>query len=306
MLYGITGNTDKDAVWKPATDLVSWLRSRRLRCLLDANVAEGLARRGLAPAVDVPTCKAEGLAAQSDVILSFGGDGTMLRTARLVGTAGTPVLGVNVGRLGFLADVETGELRRAINNLESGAYTVDERLVLAVSVDGKGPSWALNDVVVARAGPAGLVALDVTVGGALLNRYWSDGLIVATPTGSTGYSLAVGGPIMIPGSSVLLLSPIAPHSLTIRPVVVPSDSEIEIRVSGGHAPYIIATDGLSTRPRSDSVPIRIRRAAHTIRLVKFAEQPYFQTLRSKLSWGVGPQAGVTYEEDAKHTQESTR
>lgn len=305
MLYGITGNTDKDAFWKPAADLVSWLRSKRLRCLLDANVAEGLARRSLATTVDVPTCEAEELAARSDIILSFGGDGTMLRSARLVGTTGTPILGVNIGRLGFLADVETEEVRRAIISLESGAYTVDERLVLAVCVEGKGTRWALNDVVVARAGPAGLVALDVTVGGARLNRYWSDGLIVATPTGSTGYSLAVGGPIMVPGSSVLLLSPIAPHSLTIRPVVVPSDSEIEIRVSGGHAPYIIATDGLSTRPRSDSIPIRIRRAAHTIRLVKFAEQPYFQTLRSKLSWGVGPQAGETYEEDAQLARKST-
>ncbi len=306
MLYGLTGNTDKDAIWKPAADLVSWLQSKQLPCLLDASVAKGLAHRGLLAGAGLPSCKADELASRSDVILSFGGDGTLLRTARIVGTAGTPILGVNIGRLGFLADVETVDIRRAIDNLESGAYAVDERLALAVLVEGEGTSWALNDVVVARAGPAGLVALDVTVGGAHLNRYWSDGLIVATPTGSTGYSLAVGGPIMIPGSSVLLLSPIAPHSLTIRPVVVPSNSEIEICVSGGHVPYIIATDGLSMRPRSDSVPIRIRKAAHTIRLVKFAERPYFQTLRSKLSWGVGPQAGEVYEDNAKSADESAR
>ncbi len=298
MVYGISGNTDKAAIWEPVAGLVTWMGGARLSYLLHANVAAGLVHRGLLADAEGQGRQADELAAQADVILSFGGDGTLLRTAHDVGTRGTPILGINIGRLGFLADVEIEHVRSAIEDLEAGAFSVEQRLVLAASIKEEGTRWALNDVVIARAGPAGLVALDVAVGGTLLDRYWADGLIVATPTGSTGYSLAVGGPIVAPGSDVILLSPVAPHSLTIRPVVVPSSSEIEVRVTGGHLPYLIATDGVSMRPRSDSVTIRIRRAAHTIRFVKFADRPYFQTLRSKLSWGVGPQAGMLHHEDA--------
>ena len=290
--YGITGNTEKTAVWKATAQLASWLVSRGMECHLDQALMTGLTQRNLVDDIQLNACPLPELARRTDVVLSIGGDGTLLQTAHSIGTEGTPILGVNIGRLGFLADVELTHVQDAVANLQSGKYHVDHRLVLEVIVSGEERAWALNDVVITRSGPAGLIALDVTADGQALNRYWADGLIVATPTGSTGYSLAVGGPIIAPATEVVMLSPIAPHSLTVRPIVLSSSVVFEIRVTGGHLPYIVAADGVSMGPRFDSTPVRIQCAPHTVPLVKFPDLPYFQTLRNKLSWGLGPQGGA--------------
>ena len=291
MIYGIAGNTKKQALWAPVAALVTWLDEHRIPFFLHANVANGLQERTLVPA---PLCRehsVDNLADQVDIILSFGGDGTLLRTAHEVGTLGTPILGINIGRLGFLADVDVGEVQQTIGRLEAGDYSIDTRLALSVEIEDDEPErrWALNDVVIARAGPAGLIAIDVVADGTPLNRYWADGLIISTPTGSTAYSLAVGGPIVAPGSDVILLSPIAPHSLTVRPVVLPSGCVIEARVAGSSLPYVLAIDGQSSAARDDAVTITIRRAPHRINLVKLTDRHYFRTLRTKLTWGGGPQ-----------------
>ena len=291
MIYGIAGNTNKEALWAPVAALVTWLAEHQKPFFLHANVADGLLERNLVPA---PMCRrqsAGNLAEQVDIILSFGGDGTLLRNAHEIGTLGTPMLGINIGRLGFLADVDVGHVQEAISRLEAGEYSIDARLALSVEIeeDGTQQRWALNDVVIARAGPAGLIAIDVVVDGTPLNRYWADGLIFSTPTGSTAYSLAVGGPIVAPGSDVVLLSPIAPHSLTVRPVVLPSGCVIKARVAGSRMPYVLAVDGQSSTPRDDAVTITVRRAPHRINLVKLTDRHYFRTLRTKLIWGGGPQ-----------------
>ena len=297
MTYGITGNTNKKALWALVAEVVMWLAEHGLPFCLHTNVANGLMERDLVPAALCHRQSASNLAEEVDIILSFGGDGTLLRSIHETGTRGTPILGVNIGLLGFLADVEVGQVKQAIERLEAGDYSIDARLVLSVEIEGAEAerSWALNDVVIARAGPAGLIAIDVVADGTPLNRYWADGLIIATPTGSTAYSLAVGGPIVAPGSEVILLSPIAPHSLTVRPVVLPSSCIIEARVASSHLPYLLAIDGQSTPPRDDAVTITIRQASHRINLVKFTDQHYFRTLRTKLSWGGGPQGGVNGE-----------
>ena len=294
MIYGIAGNTKKDALWASVASLVTWLDARQVPFCLHANVANGLLERALVPAPLGREHSVDNLADQVDIILSFGGDGTLLRTAHEVGTLGTPILGINIGRLGFLADVDVGKVQQAISRLEAGAYSIDARLALSVEIEDDEPvrAWALNDVVIARAGPAGLIAIDVVADGTPLNRYWADGLIFSTPTGSTAYSLAVGGPIVAPGSDVVLLSPIAPHSLTVRPVVLPSGCVIEARVVGSRLPYLLAVDGQSSAPRDDAVTITIRRAPHRINLVKLTDRHYFQTLRTKLTWGGGPQGGT--------------
>lgn len=295
MIYGITGNTNKDALWPPVAALVTWLTEQALPFCLHTNVAEGLLERGLVPDTLCQAHSRADLAGEVDIILSFGGDGTLLRTAHDVSTLGTPILGVNIGRLGFLADIDVEQMEETIGRLEAGSYSIDARLVLAVEVedDATATRWALNDVVIARAGPTGLIAIDVAADGTPLNRYWADGVIISTPTGSTAYSLAVGGPIVAPGSDVVLLSPIAPHSLTVRPVILPSGCILEARVVGRRLPYVLAIDGQSTTPRDDEVTITIRRAPHRINLVKLTDQHYFRTLRSKLSWGGGPQGGTT-------------
>ena len=291
MTYGITGNTNKETLWAPVAALVTWLDEHHIPFCLHTNVAHGLLERTLVPPSLCRRHSANNLADQVDIILSFGGDGTLLRNAHEIGTLGTPILGVNIGRLGFLADVDVGHVQQTISRLEAGDYSVDARLVLSVEIedDELERQWALNDVVIARAGPAGLIAIDVVADGTPLNRYWADGLIFSTPTGSTAYSLAVGGPIVAPGSDVVLLSPIAPHSLTVRPVVLPSGCILEARVVGSRHPYVLAIDGQSSLPRNDTVTITIRRAPHRINLVKLTDRHYFRTLRTKLTWGGGPQ-----------------
>ena len=287
MIYGIAGNIAKDELWAPVAALTTWLSRENIDWCLHAPIARGLAERALLSPDLCSSRTSTHLVDHCDLILSFGGDGTLLRTAHEINESGTPVLGINLGHLGFLADVELTHVQKAIALLEAGEYEVDERMALAVN--GTSPGWALNDVVITRAGAAGLIGLDVTVDGTMLNRYWADGLIVSTPTGSTAYALAVGGPIVMPGSAVVLVSPIASHSLTVRPVVLPSSSVIEVRVHEGPSACILALDGRTVASPNQENPIIIQRAAHTIRLVTLPGQHYFQTLRNKLSWGVGPQ-----------------
>jgi NAD+ kinase len=253
-------------------------------------IAEGLQARALVAADVLGGMISSDLAEDVDIMLSFGGDGTLLRSAHEVGTLGTPILGVNIGRLGFLANVEVGDLEATILQLEKGNYGLESRLALSVEIEAEDtpdPLWALNEIVIERGGPVGMLAIEVYVDGTFLNTYWADGLIASTPAGSTAYSLAVGGPIVAPGSDVLILSPIAPHSLTVRPIVIPSGSVIEAQVVSSRQPYVLAADGMSTVPREDSARIRIREAEHRINLVTLPEQHYFQTLRSKLTWGGG-------------------
>jgi NAD+ kinase len=290
MIYGITGNTDKDRLWQPVAHLIHWMTEQDIGYLLHPAIARGLHARNLVDGARLHTPADDDVAAGVDIMISFGGDGTLLRSAHEVGTRETPILGVNIGRLGFLANIEVGQLEATILQLEEGAYTKESRLVLSVEIEGEGEPerlWALNEIVIERGGPVGMLAIEVYVDGRFLNQYWADGLIVSTPTGSTAYSLAVGGPIVAPGSDVLILSPLAPHSLTIRPIVIPSSSVIEARVMSSRQPYVLAADGISTEPRKDNACILIRKAAHSVTLVTLPDQHYFQTLRSKLSWGGG-------------------
>jgi NAD+ kinase len=289
MTYGITGNPHKDRLWQPAADLVAWLMRQGLHFQLDPDIADGLqARSLLAPSV-CSEHRAEDLAATCDLVLSFGGDGTLLRSAHATGINGTPLLGVNIGRLGFLADIEVDALTDAIEQIEAGNYRIEERMVLEARVDGASdfaPQWALNEFVIDRSGTAGLIKVAVAVDGTPLNTYWSDGLIMATPTGSTAYSLSTGGPIIAPGTDAIVLTPIAPHTLTVRPIVLPGSVTVTARVLAHETPYLLSADGQSTVFETDGLALSVARADHTVRLVKLPDRDYFQTLRSKLMWGV--------------------
>ncbi len=289
MKYGVTGNATKESLWIPVADLVSWLQGRKLDFCLQEEVAAGLAERNLVDAALCARRSESDLASSADVILSFGGDGTMLNSAHAVGNRGTPILGVNIGRLGFLAEVEVGQVHEAIERMEQGDYRIEERMVLQAEIENGvelDAYWALNEFVIERSGTAKLIAIHVSIDGTALNTYWADGLIIATPTGSTAYSLATGGPIMVPGCGTLIITPIAPHMLTVRPIVLPDSSVIEVRVATPQSPYILAADGMSTVLEQEELLITIRRAAHTVRLVKLPGQHFFKTIRSKLMWGV--------------------
>ena len=287
MIYGIAGNIRKKQLWDCVARLIEYFGSHDIEWYLHEPVARALAGRKLLAEADAKRRSASDLAIRSDIILSIGGDGTLLNTAHSVKTTGRPILGINIGRLGFLTETDAQNVIETIRKLEAGRFAVQDRTV--ISVDHLDAGWALNDVVITRSGSTELIAVDVSVNGTPLNRYWGDGLIVATPTGSTAYSLAVGGPIVMPQSEVLIISPIAPHSLTVRPVVLPASSIIEVRVHSDPDTCQLALDGRNRPEVALDQLITVRKADHNIRLVTLPGSHYLHTLRSKLSWGQGPQ-----------------
>lgn len=287
LIYGITGNTAKDELWPLVQRLKNWMDKENIIYQLHASIVDGLLKRSMITPENAEKISINELTETSDVILSIGGDGTLLHTAFEVGTSGTPILGINIGRLGFLADVEASKIQNAMRLMEEGRYFIEERMVLDLS--GPHSGLALNDIVITRKPASGLAAIDIQVDATRLYRYWGDGLIIATPTGSTAYSLAVGGPIVMPGSSVVIVSPVAPHSLTVRPIVLPAQAVLTIQLAAVSSDCTIALDGRTHTIAGKKTPYTVRRANHPIRLIRFENMHYFSTLRSKLSWGMGPQ-----------------
>ena len=224
----------------------------------------------------------------ADFVVSMGGDGTFLRAASLVGAKQIPILGVNTGRLGFLADVKAQEIERTIDALYEGDYAIDTRAVIKVETDGqplKGYCCALNDVAILKRDNASMITIHATVNGDYLTTYQADGLIMSTPTGSTAYSLSNGGPIIVPGTHVFSLTAVAPHSLNVRPIVIPDSSLIELDVESRNHNFLVAIDGRSEKCK-EGTKITLRRAPYDIKVVKRSDHRYFNTLREKMTWGV--------------------
>ena len=285
MIYGITGNVTKEEIWTPIAAFVSWLRASTIPFVLNQPIGTGLAERKLLSNDVAHFHSRANFAHESEVILSFGGDGTLLMTAHEVGARETPILGVNMGRLGFLADTEVNQLKDTVMRLDKGEYRIESRMVLEARYtrgEARETQWAVNDFVIGRSEKPQLISIEVSVDGAHLTNYWADGLIIATPTGSTAYSLSVGGPILVPGCGNMVLTPIAPHTLTVRPIVLPDSAVITVHVPA--ASFMLATDGRSTYFEEPAELLTIRRAQHSVKLIKLPEQDYFHTLRSKLRW----------------------
>ena len=230
-------------------------------------------------------------AADVDLLITFGGDGTLLRGARLVAPHHTPVLGVNLGRLGFLTSIQPGELTASVERILRGEYWLDRRMTLEAQVQGRGtPYVALNDAVLHKGGLARVLRLAVFVGSGddeeEVGAYSADGIIIATPTGSTAYSLSASGPIVVPSVESILATPICPHTLAVRPLVVPANTRIvvELRSSGGNV--MLTVDGQEGEPLAPGDRLVVRRGAAVVPLVRFAGQSFFSTLRRKLHWGI--------------------
>ena len=224
---------------------------------------------------------------EADFVISMGGDGTLLRAAGHVGSKGTPILGVNMGRLGFLADVLPSEIEEAIASLYDGNYDIENHTVIQAEADGRplqGPSYALNDIAVLKRDNASMITIHAEVDGEYLVTCQADGLIVSTPTGSTAYSLSNGGPIIVPCTGTLCLTPVAPHSLNIRPIVIPDGTVINLTVESRSHNFLIAVDGQSEKC-AEGTSLTIRKAPYTIRIVKRSGHRYFSTLREKMMWG---------------------
>lgn len=284
MKYGITGNVLKNDVWAAAARAINWFADRNLEYCVDAELGNGLRERDLLSSDRLHDFVVSDVSADVDIVLSLGGDGTLLRLANQLVNRKVAVLGINIGRLGFLADVEVSNIEEMLQSLENGKYSIEQRTVLCGLIEDD-ERFALNEFVVSRSGTAKLISIETHIDGRLLNTYWADGLIVATSTGSTAYSLSVGGPIILPGSGVIVLSPIAPHTLTLRPIILPHDVSVSLKVTSDETNFTVSADGQAIDYPISSGPLGIKKAEHEFRVVKLDGHEYFETLRKKLGWG---------------------
>lgn len=223
----------------------------------------------------------------ADFAISFGGDGTLLRTASRVGNKNIPILGINAGRLGFLTSTANSDIEHIIQRLHDGEYIIEERsLIEAAATQGRIENYpvALNEIAIMKHASSSMMTLEATLNGKEKITYQADGLIVAAPSGSTGYSLSVGGPIIAPDANVIVLTPIAPHSLSARPIVLSDSTTIEIKVNSRSHNYLIAIDGRN-ESCDESTTITVRKAAYKQLIVRRREHSFINNLREKLMWG---------------------
>jgi NAD+ kinase len=223
-----------------------------------------------------------------DLLFSIGGDGTFLESVSFVGKLNIPIAGINSGRLGFLANISQEEIPSALQAIRDFRYFLEERTMLEVDTGGKGFkqfNYALNELTVQKRDSGSMIMMNVRINGEFVNTYWADGLILATPTGSTAYSLSLGGPIVVPGSANFILTPIAPHSLTVRPIIIPDYDEIEITVEGRTDNYLVSLDHQSEVVEKYTV-LKVKAADFKIKTIRVEGRTFFDTIRDKLMWGV--------------------
>lgn len=222
-----------------------------------------------------------------DFMLTLGGDGTLLEALTHVGKTEVPLLGINTGRLGFLATTAKQEISNAIDCLFASNYDFDRRTLLQLKSDGlfDGLNFALNDFTILKKDTSSMIVVHAYINGEFLNSYWADGIIVSTPTGSTGYNISCGGPLVLPQSNNFIITPVSPHNLTVRPIVVPDDSELSFTIEGRSKNFLISLDS-RFEIVDDSVRLKVVKEDFKAKLVKLKENNYFKTLRQKLNWGL--------------------
>lgn len=231
----------------------------------------------------------KGLDGSFDMFVSFGGDGTILRATTFVRDLGIPIVGVNTGRLGFLSTFKKEEVRKVVTEFVNGAYHIVERSLVKVEADFDIPefgemNFALNEVTVSRKDTTSMITVETFLNDEYLTSYWADGLIVSTPTGSTGYSLSCGGPVIVPSARSLVLTPIAPHNLNARPLVISDDTVIRLKVSGREENHLVSLDSRIASIENGQ-EIIVKRADFTIKMIEYTSESFLKTLRNKLLWG---------------------
>ena len=229
------------------------------------------------------------LDASFDIMISIGGDGTILRAATLVRDSGIPILGVNAGRLGFLAMVQKDEIAEFLQLIIEKKYTISERTLISLTGTPDIPeisdiNFAMNEISVSRKDTTSMITIETYLNYEFLNSYWADGLIISTPTGSTGYSLSCGGPILTPNVSSIVITPIAPHNLNARPLVIPDDTVIKLKITGREEQYLVSLDSRIASVKNESV-LTIKKTPFKIKMVEVQEETFLKTLRNKLLWG---------------------
>ncbi len=293
MLIGILGNASKPETEAGVAALVAVLRRRDIPFLLHDGLRETFASLGTLGEF----VSGEIFRSRADVVIAFGGDGTMLSTSRLLAGSDVPLVGINLGKLGFLAEYSVDSIEQTVEELVTGQCRIVERALLKATFPDNPelePLVGLNDIVIDKRDGALMLRLETHINGDYLGTYSADGLILATPTGSTAYALAVGGPVVAPSARVIVIAPIAPHMLTARPVVVPDEAILEVRVRS-HRPeetVRVYADGQVYRNLPIGSRVQITRNEKMARLVKRTSSTYFDVLRAKLLWGIEPVLNV--------------
>lgn len=221
-------------------------------------------------------------------LISVGGDGTLLDTVTLVRDSGIPIIGINMGRLGFLASIAKQEIKTAVESLIKGHFTIDKRSLIRVESDiplFNGVNYGLNEVTIHKKDTSSMIIIHAYLNGEFLNSYWADGLILATPTGSTGYSLSCGGPIIFPNSENFVITPISPHNLNVRPIIISDNQVITFEVEGRSAHYLATLDS-RTETLETNIQLAVRKESFQINLIRLSTETYLSTLRNKLMWGL--------------------
>lgn len=223
------------------------------------------------------------------LLISIGGDGTILRAITYVRNLSIPIVGINTGRLGFLATIQTNQIESAIDDIIKGNYKISERTLLSVETqpmnkDLTATNFALNEIAISRKNTTSMITVETHLNNEYLTSYWADGLIISTPTGSTGYSLSCGGPVITPDAGNFVLTPIAPHNLNARPLVIPDDTEIQLKVDGREEHYLISLDSRIATLHNSTV-VTIKKADFEIKMVELLQESFIDTLRKKMLWG---------------------
>ena len=284
--FGIWANTDKPAFWKVLPDIISWAKNKSIDLFITTRIESQLKDHDF----DYQLIESADDFVELDFILTLGGDGTIFSLARAVGDRGTPILGIHLGELGFLAEVVLEDMFTRLDEVVAGDYNIQKRIVIKCIVNnGTEPQtfYALNDIVVDRGKSHRLLNCELLANDDFVAKYKADGLIVATPTGSTAYSLASGGPIVIPTFGSMVVTPICPHTLTLRPIVFPDDQILEISFpEDSEKDMALAVDGQVNEYLESTAKVVIQKAPYKINMVNFTDSNYFNTLRTKLGWGV--------------------
>ncbi len=278
---GISAKITSQPALEYAAKVAADLRARGLGVCLDYATADKLNDRG--------KCVAKGdLGKHSDLLVTFGGDGTLLSVARHA-PDNVPILGVNMGTLGFLTEVAVDEFPEALERVLAGRYQAEERVSFDVSVQGNGRDdrsyRVLNDATINKSALARIIEMRVTVSGVFVSTFRADGLIIATPTGSTAYNLSAGGPIIYPTMHAIVITPICPHMLTNRPIVLPDELDVEIGIATANQEIFLTLDGQEGLPITENDRVCVRKSAGSVKLVRIGEKNYFDVLRAKLKWG---------------------
>ena len=295
MTIAIFGNAMKTDTLIEVRHILQFMIEKGIHVLLSQELRQELNLREYPSFPDV-TVNGESLDVNGETVdfaLSVGGDGTFLTSAAAIGDKNIPILGINCGHLGFLAEVQSQDVDDILHKLVAGEYTIEQRSMLALSVFDKennkrdglimAPN-ALNEIAILKEGLSSMLQIELKVNGEYLHTYNSDGLVIATPTGSTAYNLSIGGPLMAPQSRGIILTPIAPHSLTVKPLVVPDDWKFDIRVTSRYDAFMVSVDGRSQSLSTD-LSLHVERAPYTVKVVQIGDNSFLKSLRTKLNWG---------------------